>query len=232
MPLVTPRASLVLSGREGEMTALDEDSIGFTVAETDRLVIHLFAMVADGLAKATTAFLDHDREAARRLIAADTEVDALQEEVEELVEHELATRAQSDGNLPFLLSVLRIVPELERSGDLVEHIALRTAHGLVPQLSVKARGLIQAMADVGVEMWHAAAAAYAEHDPGAAERLRAQDDILDDLHVSLTAELSQGTLPPAAAIEMGLLARFYERLGDHAVNVTRKVRPLAQTARP
>jgi phosphate transport system protein len=213
------------------MTAIDEETNGFTIAETDRLVIHLFAMVADGLAKATAAFLDHDREAARRLIAADTELDTLQEEVEELVERELATRGQDDGNLPFLLSVLRIVPELERSGDLVEHIALRTAHGLVPQLSPEARSLIQSMANVGVEMWQAAADAYAHHDPDAAEGLRAKDDILDDLHVSLTAELSQGTLPPAAAIEMGLLARFYERLGDHAVNVTRKVRPVTQVVR-
>jgi phosphate transport system protein len=211
------------------MQALEQEAME-SMAETDRLILHLYAMVIDGLGKATAAFLDHDRDAARALIAADAQLDTLQEQVEALVERQIACRRNDDDNVPFLLSVLRIAPELERSGDLVEHIALRATHGLVPQLTPKVRGLIQTMATTGVEMWREAADAYAHHDPRVAERLREQDDLLDDLHVSLTAELAQGTLPPAAAIEMGLLARFYERLGDHAVNVTRRVRPLAGTA--
>jgi phosphate transport system protein len=71
-----------------------------------------------------------------------------------------------------------------------------------------------------------AANAYADHDLNAADRLRALDDELDDLHVDLSAELAQASMSNAVAIEMGLVARFYERLGDHAVNVTRRVRDL------
>jgi len=194
-----------------------------TVAdEVDQLVMCLFAMIADRLEKATAAFLDLDQAQASRLIAGDGEFQTLQEEVEELVEAELGLR-RSDTDLDLLLAVVRIVPELERSGDLVEHIALRTAQGLVGELTPEVRALIVSMAVVGVRMWRRAARAYIERDVAAAEQLRSDDDELDDLHVCLTSALSRGSMPPAVAIEMGLVARFYERLGDHAVNVTRRI---------
>jgi len=69
--------------------------------------------------------------------------------------------------------------------------------------------------------------AYAERDPSGASRLREIDDELDDLHVSLTAELASGKLSIPVAIEVALVGRFYERLGDHAVNIAARVRYLA-----
>jgi phosphate transport system protein len=122
-----------------------------------------------------------------------------------------------------LVAALQIVPELERSGDLVEHIALRTQQGLAAEISPLARALIGQMGRIGAEMWRAAAAAYADRDGAAADALRQRDDELDDLHVQLSVELAASGTSVPVAIEMGLVARFYERLGDHAVNVARRV---------
>jgi phosphate transport system protein len=194
--------------------------------EIDEQVIKLFAMVMGGLSAATDAFLDGDREAARTLVADDQAIDSMQSSIEELVERELVRSERGGADLRRLVSVLRIVPELERSGDLVEHIALRTPQGLAGVISAKARGMVEAMGRIGVEMWRLAADAYADRDPGAVERLRMLDDELDDLHVSLSSELAHGDTSNAVAIEMGLVARFYERLGDHAVNVTKRLRGL------
>jgi phosphate transport system protein len=189
----------------------------------DARVHHLFALVADGIAAATTAFLGSDRNAASALIAADRQVDALQREIESLVEKELLRDVpRSPEDIAALLLALRIVPELERSGDLVEHIALRTRPALAASLSPRARLLVDSMGRVATEMWRVAEQAYGLRDASAADRLRRADDELDDLHVSLTAELSAGILPTAVAIELGLIARFFERLGDHAVNVSRR----------
>ena len=199
--------------------------------EIDDQVIKLFAMVMQGLAAATDAFLDGDREAARTLVADDQAIDSMQSSIEELVERELGRSPERGGaDLRRLVSVLRIVPELERSGDLVEHIALRTPQGLAGIISPKARGMVEAMGRIGVQMWRLAADAYADRDPGAAVRLRELDDELDDLHVSLSSELAQGDNSNAVAIEMGLVARFYERLGDHAVNVTKRLRDVVPIA--
>jgi phosphate transport system protein len=197
------------------------------LAEINERVLHLFAMVSEGLAAATAAFLDGDRDAARRVVAADQEIDALESAIEDLIQRRLvALPTPTSDVLRGLVAILRIVPELERSGDLVEHIALRTPQGMADQLSHRARGLIEQMGQIGVTMWQWAAEAYANGDPGVARRLRTLDDELDDLHVNLSAELAESLTSTSIAIEMGLVARFLERLGDHAVNVARRLRDL------
>ena len=193
----------------------------------NRQAIGLFALVAECVAGATDALLSGDREAAKVLVARDQMIDDTYRDIEELVQRQLSLQSPMARDLRFLLTVLRIVPELERSADLAEHIAQRAVRGLTPELTPRVRGLVDQMGRVAVEMWHAAADAYAERDADARERLNEQDDELDDLHVSLTAEISSGKLSIPVVIEMALIARFYERLGDHAVNVAGQVRYLA-----
>lgn len=197
------------------------------LAEIDQKVVQLFALVAEGLAKATDAFLSGDRESARELVARDELIDSLYHDVEDLVQHQFALQSPMARDLRFLLTILRIVPELERSHDLAEHIAKAATRGLPRELPPRVRGLIEEMGRVGVEMWRAAAASYLDRDADRAEALDRADDELDDLHVSLTAELVSGQLSVPVATEMTLIARYYERLGDHAVNVARRVRFLA-----
>ena len=84
------------------------------------------------------------------------------------------------------------------------------------------------MGAVGTAMWREAADAYADRDGEAAARLNDTDDELDELHVSLTAELVSGQLSVPIALEMALVARFYERLGDHAVNIGERIRYIAE----
>lgn len=196
--------------------------------EIDGKVIQLFALVGEGLAGATDAFLSGDRDAAKALLAQDALIDSLYHDVEGLVQHQFALQTPMARDLRFLLSVLRIVPELERSGDLAEHIAQKAARGLTEELTPRIRGLIEQMGRVGVEMWRTAADAYADRDADAYEHLNEADDELDDLHVSLTAELVSGKLTVPIALEMSLVGRYYERLGDHAVNVANRVRYLAR----
>ena len=192
----------------------------------DEKVVRLFALVAEGLAGATDAFLSGDREAARELVARDKLIDSLYHDVEELVQHQFALQSPMARDLRFLLTVLRIVPELERSHDLAEHIAKAASRGLPRELPPRIRGLIEEMGRVGVEMWRSSATAYIDRNAEVADSLEEADDELDDLHVSLTAELVSGALSVPVATEMTLIARYYERLGDHAVNVARRVRYL------
>ena len=208
----------------------EELRVGFhrQLDEIDAQVRQLFALVSEGLAGATHALLAGDRETARALVARDQILDTVYVEVEDLVQSLFALQSPMADDLRFLLSVLRIVPELERSGDLTEHIAQRAARGLTPELTPRIRGLIEQMGRVGVEMWRATAEAYAARDGSAAALMRERDDELDDVHVSLTAELASGTLSIPVAIEMALVGRFYERLGDHAVNIASRISYLAQ----
>ena len=195
-------------------------------------VERLFALVAEGLAAATDAFLAGDREAARALAAKDAHIDELYHDIEGLVQKEFALQTPMARDLRFLLTILRIVPELERSHDLAEHIGTAALKGLSAELSPRVRGLIEEMGRRGVQMWREAAIAFRERDVNRAEALDEMDDELDELHVSITAELVSGALTVPVATEMALVARFYERLGDHAVNISKRVRYLVGATAP
>jgi phosphate transport system protein len=195
--------------------------------EIDQKVGQLFALVSEALAASTECLLTDDRDKARALVRGDDEIDVLAFDIEGLAERQLSLQGPMGRDLRYLLSIVRMVPELERSADLAEHIAARAASGLTPMLSPRLRGLVEQMGRVAVKMWREATEAFADRDAEAAERLREADDELDTLHGYLTAELVGGQTNVSVALEMALIGRFYERLGDHAVHVTERVRFLA-----
>jgi phosphate transport system protein len=194
-------------------------------------VIELFAMVAEDLPGATKALLSGNNDVLHVLNEREQVIDALYREIEELVNREILLQAPVATDLRFLLSVLRIVPELERSHDLVMQIASRSNHILGDDLSPRSRGLVERMGTLASEMWRQAADSWYQRDRSAALALETRDDEMDELHASLIAELASGRVALPVAMEMTLVARFYERLGDHAVNIARRVVYLAGPVR-
>lgn len=182
----------------------------------------LYATVVESLGWATAALLDQDVELADRVIADDRKVDAQCDSVIALVKDRLADATVEPDELENLIAILQMVPELERSADLAEHIAQRARQGLGSSLSPRARGLIQSMCDAGIRMWQLAGRAYAERSRDLSFDISESDDELDNLSAALLREGAAGGVDPAVAAELALLARFYERIGDHAVNLARR----------
>jgi phosphate transport system protein len=195
-------------------------------------VIELFAMVAEDIPGATSALLSGDNEVLQKLAEREQVIDALYQEIEELANREIVLQAPVASDLRFLLSVLRIVPELERSHDLVVQIASRANHILGGDLSPRARGLVERMGTLASDMWRQAADSWYQRDRFAALTLADRDDEMDQLYSSMIAELAAGRMALPVTMEMTLVARFYERLGDHAVNIARRVVYLAGSLPP
>lgn len=191
--------------------------------DIDTKVVRLFALVTESVAAATHTLLADDPEYARKLAERDSLVDRLENDLELLAERELFMQQPMAGDLRYLISVLRVVPELERSGDLATHIAERAATGLGARLTPALRGLVEQMGTICVRMWQQASDAWVERDPHAAAAIDAMDDGLDGLSEQLVAELHQGELALPDAMQATLLGRFYERLGDHAVHISERV---------
>src|SRR6516165_9575972 len=186
-------------------------------------VIELFAMVAEDLPRATQALLSGNNEVLAALTEREKVIDALYPEIEELVNREILLQQRIASDLRFLLSVLRIVPELERSHDLVMQVAARANHILGEDLSPRTRGIVERMGSLASEMWRQAVDSWYQRDRFAASVLETRDDEMDELHSSLIAELASGRMALPVTMEMTLVARFYERLGAHAVNIARRV---------
>jgi phosphate transport system protein len=194
-------------------------------------VIELFAMIAEDLPRAAQALAGGRGEIARVLAEREQVIDALYLEVENLASREILLQAPAASDLRFLLSVLRITPELERSHDLVMQVAARAGlaapgGGLTP----RSRAIAGQMGDLASQMWQQAADSWYQRDRAAAAALAGLGREMDELHASLAAELAAGQTTAPAAMEMTLAARCYQRLGAHALNVARRVTYLAGTA--
>jgi phosphate transport system protein len=181
-----------------------------------------FASVREALARATWALLNVDPELAEGVISADEEFDRQTATLEEAIWARIEQGAPDPGSLRHLVSILLILPELERSADLAEHIAQRARTSLGEAMSPASRGIVQRMSEVAIEMWGAATSAYADRSNRDAD-LDEADEELDILRDRLTTEVAKGKMDPPIAAQVTLLARFYERLGDHAVNLSRRV---------
>ncbi len=186
-------------------------------------VVRLFALVSEAVAAANEALLGDDTDALAVVRRGERTIDDLMVELEKDIERLLLLQAPVAGELRYALALIRIVPELERSGDLAEHIAKRAGSGLAGQLTPSARGMLERMGLVAADIWRAAADGFADRDPAVGTALEAADDELDDLHTELTRELLSGALAPALAADATLVARFYERLGDHAVHIAVRI---------
>ncbi len=193
------------------------------LADIDAAVQRLFGIVGERVGAATDSLVTGDAEAARGVTGGDVEVDRLERDLEQLAERLLLTQSPMSGDLRYLLTVLRIVPQLERCGDLAEHVARRTVTGLGRRLTPRMRELLAEMGSRCVAMWSVAAQAWAARDAGAAERLDVVDDELDALHGELSAEILKGGVDVTDAMQATLVGRFYERLGDHAVHLARRI---------
>jgi phosphate transport system protein len=189
----------------------------------DQQLTQMFALVSEAIAGATHALLTGDREAAKSIVAADEQIDEIAIALTFLVEEALVGSGRSAEERRELIALGRILPEIERNGDLAEHIARRAARGLGQEISARARGLVERMGEVAASIWSTTADVAVNRSALDAAAVEDLDDELDDLHVTLIAEVSSGSMPLPVAIELAMVARFYERFGDHAVNLARRM---------
>jgi phosphate transport system protein len=190
-------------------------------------VIELFAMVTEDLPLATDALLNGNSEAVRALVEHDRVIDALYPKIEDLADREILLQQPVASDLRLLISVLRVVPELERSHDLIVDIGHRGNFTLSQELSSRSRGLIEHMGTLAFEMWSQASSCWCDRDRSGAVSLGERDKEMNELYASLMAELASGRMTLPVTMELTLVARFYARLADHAFNIARRVIYLA-----
>ena len=197
------------------------------LGDVEANVVDLFTMVAEDVARAGDALLNGNTEVARALAERDRVIDALYPQIEELADREILLQQPLASDFRLLVSVLRVVPELERSHDLIVEIARRGNLILSEDISPRTRALIEHMGNLASDMWHQAVDCWRQRDRSAAAVLDQRDDEMGELYASLMAELASGRMTLPVTMELTLVARCYERLADHAFNIARRVIYLA-----
>jgi phosphate transport system protein len=194
--------------------------------EVGRQLVSMAEAARTAMGAATTALLSADKEGAERVVARDVEINDVFHSVEEKVLRILAQQAPVASDLRMVITALHIGTDLERMGDLAEHVA-KSALRRYPSLAVPSElaGIVGQMANVADRMAGKITLVLASRDVARAAELERDDDAMDDLERQLYTKI----LNPAwshgveAAVDAALLARFYERYADHAVNAGRHV---------
>ncbi|GAA1599104.1 phosphate signaling complex protein PhoU [Actinoplanes couchii] len=192
------------------------------LVEVSRLLVTMAESVRAALRKATSALLTADLKAAQAVIERDSEVDVLYEQVEIKVADTIARQAPVASDLRRVITALHIAADLERMGDLAEHVA-KTAARRHPSPAVPAelRPAFKGMAEVADQMAEKITNLLAKPNVELAAQLEKDDDAIDDLERELFKIMLADDWPYGAetAIDGALLGRFYERYADHAVNI-------------
>ncbi len=193
-------------------------------------VIRLAALTTEAIGAGTQAFLDADLTAAEQVIENDDDIDDLTHSIEDSCYQLLARQQPMATDLRTVVSVLRIVHELERSADLMVNVAKTTRRLYPHSLDPKLRGIIQRMGEQAGTQTRVALDAFADSDPSAAFALADMDDTMDDLTKSLFRHILAGSGPGAddegnvlLAVQLALVGRHYERIADHAVTIGQRV---------
>ncbi|MFJ6122869.1 phosphate signaling complex protein PhoU [Streptomyces sp. NPDC092129] len=191
----------------------------------DRLV-EMANLVGSAIGRATTALLDADLELAESVIAADYKVDDLQRDLENQAIAVLARQQPVATDLRIVVTSLRMSADLERCGDLAEHVA-KLARMRYPEQAVPRdlRRTILEMGQLAQRLMAQAAEVVITQDVDAALQVEKDDDRMDELHRMIFQHLMDDRWQHGVetAVDVTLVGRYYERFADHAVSVARRV---------
>ncbi|MFD4266688.1 phosphate signaling complex protein PhoU [Rhodococcus sp. NPDC058481] len=176
--------------------------------------------------RATQSLLQADLSLAEQVISDHDQITELSVSCEERAFALLALQAPVAGDLRSVVSGIQIVADIDRMGALALHVAKiarrRHPNHVLPE---EVNGYFAEMGRIAVALGAGAREVLETRDPERAAKLREEDDAMDDLHrhlfsVLMDREWKHGV---AAAVDVTLLGRFYERFADHAVEVARRV---------
>ena len=190
-------------------------------------LVRMAAVVTEAIPRATAVLLDGDLEGADYLIRSDDEMDARSVDLEEHCYRILALQAPVATDLRQVIALLKMVAEVERSHDLLCNIckAARRIYG--HELDPKLRGIIGRMGEQAQQLYEAAIESFVENDAAKAVAIDDMDSYLDGLQKQFVQAIFEshaaGRIDLQVAVQLAVVARFYERIGDHAVNIGERV---------
>ncbi|MEI7972012.1 MAG: phosphate signaling complex protein PhoU [Actinomycetota bacterium] len=206
------------------------------IEEIRQEVLSLGKSVIEAIPRATAVLLTGDLEGADYLLQADDEIDARAVEIEEKCFQELALQSPVAGDLRLLVSMIKIAGELERSADLAVNICKAARRIFGHEIDPALRDLIAKMSEQAQQLFISTMEAFSDHDGAKAAAIDDMDSFLDGLHRRFIAEIfeihASREIELQVAVQLAMVARFYERIGDHAVNVSERTRFIVSGWKP
>ena len=185
-------------------------------------LLQMGALIERAIRSATAALTERDAEAARRVIAADREVDQAERDIEALCLRLLLHQQPVAKDLRLISAALKMITDMERIGDQASDIS-EIVIWLSGEPYIKELEHLPQMAENAIRMVTGALDAYVLEDVALAREVMAMDDGIDDLFVTVKNELidliRSHSQSGSQALDLLMIAKYYERIGDHAQNI-------------
>ena len=192
------------------------------LAVLNNSLIEMGALVENAIAKVAKALISQDVNAAKSIIEGDSVIDEKEKEIESLCLKLILNQQPVARDLRQISTALKMITDMERIGDQASDISELSIF-LAGQEYIKKLDHISQMAEVTIKMVTNSIDAFVKKDLELAQAVIAYDDIVDELYVSVKKDLI--TLVHAdvkngeQAFDLMQIAKYYERIGDHAVNI-------------
>ena len=185
-------------------------------------LIEMGSLVEDAIGKAVKALIEQDVKLAKAIIAADHEINEKERSIESQCLRLLLQQQPVAADLRFISTALKMITDMERIGDQAADIAEITVHLSVNAYLIKLID-IPKMADATVKMVRESIDAFVDRDLLLAKQVIESDDVVDALFCRVKASLIDLIRESAdygeQATDFLMIAKYFERIGDHAVNI-------------
>ncbi|MBQ4608586.1 MAG: phosphate signaling complex protein PhoU [Clostridia bacterium] len=184
-------------------------------------LIDMGAMIESAISGAITALENRDVQKAKDIIAYDEEIDAQERLIEEMCMKLLLRQQPVARDLRKISTALKLITDMERIGDHAADISeLAIMLRDLPQMNSNS---LREMAVQTSTMLISSVEAYVEQDEEKARAVIRQDDVVDDLFVTVKSEMIEAIRQNSdfseAAADLLMAAKYFERIGDHATNI-------------
>ena len=185
-------------------------------------LIEMGAMIEGAIAQATKALVEQDIALAGAVMQSDDLSDDKEKEIESQCLKLLLSQQPVARDLRKISTALKMITDMERIGDQAADISELCVY-LAEQPYIKRLEHIPQMAEATIRMVTESIDAYVKNDLALAQAVIAHDDVVDDLYVTIKADLialvHQDVHNGEQAFDLLQIAKYYERIGDHAVNI-------------
>jgi phosphate transport system regulatory protein PhoU len=185
-------------------------------------LIEMGASIEWSIENATKALIEQNLELAQEVIKSDDEIDEKEKDIERQCLKLLLRQQPVAGDLRQISTALKIITDMERIGDQAADIAEICTY-LVGQKYIKSLEHIPQMAQATTQMVKRSIDAYVARDIDLAEQVIKQDDVVDELYLKikkdLIAMIHVDVDNGEQAFDLLQIAKYYERIGDHAGNI-------------
>ncbi len=185
-------------------------------------MIQMGALCEDAISAAIQSLLEDDRTIAKKVADTELEIDQMERDIERQCMRLLLMQQPVATDLRVVSSALRMIADLERIGDQAFDIADITKSGSFQGFSGKVH--IKEMAKAAIHMVTDSVDSYVKQDVQLAKRVTEEDDVVDELFLKVRQELAElihtDQNASEQALDLLMIAKYLERIGDHAVNVS------------